>query len=98
MERNTYRTFIALEIPPDSRAAVIDHIKDLREKVPDVSASWSREDNLHLTLKFLGDVPVTRIEELSSAASAAANGCIPFEVRLSGCGVFPPHGKPNVLW
>ena len=94
----SYRTFIAIELPAKLRALVIDYIKRLRDKVPDVSASWSREDNLHLTLKFLGEVPVTRIEELSSAVSAAVHGCVPFEVRLSGCGVFPPHAKPNVLW
>jgi 2'-5' RNA ligase len=94
----SYRTFIAIEIPAHLRAIVVDYIKHLRDLVPGVSASWSREDNLHLTLKFLGEVPVTRIEELSSAALAAVHGCNPFEVRLSGCGVFPPRGKPNVLW
>jgi 2'-5' RNA ligase len=98
MERNTYRTFIALEIPTDVRAAVIDYIKQLRDKVPDVSASWSREDNLHLTLKFLGEVPVTRIEDVSAAASAAARASGQFELILAGSGVFPPKGKPSVLW
>jgi RNA 2',3'-cyclic 3'-phosphodiesterase len=98
MERNTYRTFIAIEMPADLRTDVIDYIKDLRDKVPDVSASWSREDNLHLTLKFLGDVPVARIGEVSAAASAAARASGPFELILAGSGVFPTRGKPNVLW
>ena len=98
MERNTYRTFIALEMPAKLRATIIDYIKQLRDKVPDISASWSREDNLHLTLKFLGDVPVARIVDVSAAASAAARASDPFELILGGCGVFPTKGKPSVLW
>jgi 2'-5' RNA ligase len=99
MERNSYRTFIAIEIPADLRAIVIDYIRQLRDKVPDVGASWSREDNLHLTLKFLGDVPVARIGKVSAATSAAAaRAAGPFEVILSGSGVFPTRGKPAVLW
>ena len=98
MERNTYRTFIALEMPANLRAAVIDYIKDLREKIPDVSASWSREDNLHLTLKFLGDVPIARIGDVSAAASSAVRASGPFELVLGGSGVFPTKGKPSVLW
>ena len=98
MERKTYRTFIAIELPAHLRATVIDYIKDLRKKFPDVSASWSREDNLHLTLKFLGEVPVARIEDVSAAASAAACAAGPFELTLVGSGVFPPRGKPSVLW
>jgi 2'-5' RNA ligase len=98
MERNTYRTFIAIEIPAGLRATVIDYIKHLRGKIPDISASWSREDNLHLTLKFLGEVPIAQIEEVSAAASAAARASGPFELILAGSGVFPPRGKPSVLW
>jgi 2'-5' RNA ligase len=98
MERNTYRTFIALEIPADVRTAVIDYIKHLRDKFPDVNASWSREDNLHLTLKFLGEVPAARIGDVSAAASAAARASGPFELILAGSGVFPTRGKPSVLW
>ena len=98
MERNPYRTFIALEMPANLRATVIDYIKRLRDKVPDVSASWSREDNLHLTLKFLGDVPIARIGDVSAAASAAVRASGRFELILGGCGVFPTRGKPTVLW
>jgi len=98
MERNTHRTFIAFEMPANLRATVIDYIKHLRDKVPDVSASWSREDNLHLTLKFLGDVPIARIGDVSAAASAAVRASGPFELILGGCGVFPTRGKPSVLW
>ena len=95
---SSYRTFIAIEIPPRLRAFVVDYIKRLHDRIPDVSASWSRQDNLHLTLKFLGEVPVARIEDLSEAASAAVRAAGPFELILAGSGVFSTRGKPNVLW
>lgn len=95
---DTYRTFIAIEIPPDIRQRIKEHIDQLRAAFPDVRASWTREDNLHLTLKFLGNVPVTSIPALSDAVAEAAHTIDPFELVVSGCGTFPPHGRPKVLW
>lgn len=95
---DTYRTFIAIEVPHDVRARVIEHINKLRRELPDGRASWLREDNLHLTLKFLGDVATTRIADVSGAVARATSGIRSFELILSGCGIFPPRGKPNVLW
>jgi 2'-5' RNA ligase len=93
-----YRTFIAIELPADIRLQIKTYVDQLRSAFPGVRASWSREDNLHLTLKFLGDVPVSRIDDLSQACAEAAGKVDPFELAISGCGTFPPHGKPKVLW
>jgi RNA 2',3'-cyclic 3'-phosphodiesterase len=95
---NSFRTFIAIELPHDLRARVVEHINKLRHEFPDVRASWLRKDNLHLTLKFLGDVPVTEIPKLSDAVARAASGIKPFELTVAGCGAFPPKGRPHVLW
>ena len=94
----TQRTFVAIELPRDLRAKLIEHIAQLRRELPDTRASWSRDHNLHLTLKFLGNVPVTEIPKLSDAIARAASRVKPFELTVAGCGVFPPRGKPNVLW
>ena len=93
-----YRTFIAIELPSNIRQAIRQHIDQLRAAFPDVRASWTREDNLHLTLKFLGNVPVESIPALSNAVAEAAHTIDPFELVVSGCGTFPPHGRPKVLW
>src|SRR5436305_14699970 len=98
MERNTHRTFIAFEILANLRATVIDYIKQIRDKVPDVSASWSREDSLHLTLKFLGDVPIARIGDVSAAACAAVRASGPLELILGGSGGFTQKITHCVLW
>jgi 2'-5' RNA ligase len=95
---STYRTFIAIELPAAVRRDIRQHIDRLQQEFPDVRASWSREDNLHLTLKFLGDVSVSRIVDLSAACDEATSNIAPFELVISGCGTFPPRGRPKVLW
>jgi 2'-5' RNA ligase len=95
---DSFRTFIAIELPPDVRSRVTQHIARLRREQPEVRASWCRENNLHLTLKFLGDVPVPDIPKVSDAVERATKNISSFPLTFSGCGVFPPHGRPSVLW
>lgn len=93
-----FRTFIAIELPPDVRSRVAQHIALLRRELPDVRASWSRENNLHLTLKFLGNVLVADIPKVSDAVERTSKSVSPFQLIFSGCGTFPPRGVPSVLW
>jgi 2'-5' RNA ligase len=93
-----WRVFIAIELPRNVRARLAEHIETLRHSIPEARASWSREDNLHLTLKFLGDIPVASVERLSAAVSITATKVEPFEIVVEACGVFPARGQPKVLW
>lgn len=93
-----WRLFIAIELPAQVRHTIRQHIDRLRAESPDVHASWTRERNLHLTLKFLGATPVEKIEALSEALQRAATKVMPFELEIVGCGAFPPRGQPRVLW
>ena len=95
---DTFRTFIAIELPADVRARAAQHIARLRHELPDARASWSREDNLHLTLKFLGNVSVDEIPRVSNAVASATKSAPSFELKVSDCGTFPPQGRPSVLW
>ena len=95
---DTFRTFIAIELPADVRARVAQHIACLRDELSDVRASWIREDNLHLTLKFLGNVSVADIPIVSDAVASAAKSVSSFALTFSDCGTFPPRGRPGVLW
>ena len=94
----SWRLFIAIELPARVRQRVEQHIARLREAVPEARASWTREENLHLTLKFLGDTPVTKVEALSQATQHAASRVSRFEIVVGGGGAFPPRGQPRVLW
>lgn len=92
------RLFCALELPYAVREKITNHITQLRSQVPDVKASWSRVENIHLTLKFIGEVPAERIEHLSQAAARAVVSVETFSLRLEETGSFPPHGAAKVLW
>ena len=94
----TWRVFCAVELPAGILLRVTQHIARLKEAVPEAHASWSRIDNIHLTLKFLGDIPQALVQNLSQAASQAVAGLEPFTIRLEDSGVFPSHGSPRVLW
>lgn len=95
---NKWRVFVAIELPATVRRKLIDHIDRLRSTMPEVRASWGREDNLHLTLKFLGDIPLPKVEAVAQATQSAAKTVEPFELTVMGCGAFPPKGQPRVLW
>jgi RNA 2',3'-cyclic 3'-phosphodiesterase len=97
-EDESWRLFIAIELSSALRSRVKKHIDHLRQAAPDARASWAREENLHLTLKFLGETAVTKVEALSRATHHAADQFSPFEIIIGGCGAFPSHGQPRVLW
>src|SRR5919202_6095937 len=89
-----WRVFCAIALPSEVRARATDHIARLREAVPDARASWGRAENLHITLKFLGEVEQSRVPKLSSAAARAAESVQAFNLSIEGAGAFPPHGPP----
>lgn len=93
-----WRLFIAIELAAEVRRRITQHIDRLRAEIPDVRASWVREENLHLTVKFLGDTPAENAEALSQALRCAAAKVNPFDLIVAGSGIFPLRGKPNVLW
>jgi RNA 2',3'-cyclic 3'-phosphodiesterase len=94
----TWRVFCAIALPRELRARVDQRISRLRELVPEARASWSREQNIHLTLKFLGEIPIARIQGFSSATARASEGLTPFEICIERSGAFPERGTPRVLW
>lgn len=60
--------------------------------------TWCRAEQLHITLKFLGEVSEARVADIAAALAAAARRASPFELRLSALGAFPARGRPRVLW
>lgn len=98
LEGEVWRIFIAIELPSIVRQELKAHLDSLLTSLPGVRASWAREENLHLTLKFLGDIPVNNVETLSQATQRAASNTSSFELAIAGCGAFPPRGQPRVLW
>ncbi len=90
------RTFLALEIPQgvrDAAARLMERLKTQHAKV-----RWTEPHNLHVTLKFLGDVDVTSVSAVCDAVSRATESISPFRVAFSGAGAFPDVQRPRVLW
>ena len=93
-----WRVFCAVELPDDVRERLRDHIQRLREAVPETAASWTRVENIHLTLKFFGNIDVSRIPAISDAASRAVKEFSPFKIAVGTTGVFPKPSRAQVLW
>jgi RNA 2',3'-cyclic 3'-phosphodiesterase len=94
---NLLRAFIAVELPMDIREAVYKTTAPL-QKGAGSAVRWVPMENMHLTLKFLGDVSPTNVEMLSQMLHSEANLFPCFDLRLSGLGSFPNLKRPRVIY
>jgi RNA 2',3'-cyclic 3'-phosphodiesterase len=92
----TIRTFIAIELPPQVREFLSQSQDRLRRASADVK--WVRPDLIHLTLVFLGEVPVDMQGDLEAAVREAVAGFGPMQLQATGAGRFPLKGLPRVIW
>jgi RNA 2',3'-cyclic 3'-phosphodiesterase len=94
----TIRTFIAIELPEDVRQSINATIMSYQRLIPVSWVKWVPTKNLHLTLKFLGDTPITlipSIQEQMDKLSATTPG---FQFTAAAAGMFPTARKPRVIW
>ena len=78
-----------------------DALAPLRQRRGPLPVKWVRPENIHLSLKFLGDVDEAREPELRSALQRAAGRRSephPLALQITGFGVFPDYRRPHVLW
>jgi len=90
------RCFVALDLPESVQLHLEAGFRDCRSSI--TGAKWVNPNGIHLTLKFLGDVPLTKIPSISDALEEAFVGVRPIETRLSGVGAFPTLERARVLW
>lgn len=91
------RTFVAVELPEDVKSAFLSIQNDLR--MPDQNfVRWVAPAGMHLTLKFLGNVDVSRVDQIVNEIRKGCEGQKLFSIQLSGLGTFPGFKKPRVLW
>jgi 2'-5' RNA ligase len=90
------RTFVCIEIPETIKERIAELQRHLRQM--DSRVSWTKPSNIHLTLKFLGDVPPSRIESVRQATERSVISIAPFEIEIGGAGCFPSPRSPRVLW
>ncbi|MCB0256626.1 MAG: RNA 2',3'-cyclic phosphodiesterase [Anaerolineae bacterium] len=92
------RLFIAIDLTSELRDAISVVQDDLRRLLPPKTVRWTNPEGIHLTLKFLGDTPVERVDAIAQAMAAAAASFTPFEFTVAGFGCFPNVRRANVLW
>ena len=90
------RAFVAINLTGAERRRLAGAVDAIRER--GYPFRWVKPDNVHLTLKFLGDAPEERCGELAAALDRAAGGCARFELRVRGVGAFPSPRRPQVVW
>ncbi|MDR7535270.1 MAG: RNA 2',3'-cyclic phosphodiesterase [Armatimonadota bacterium] len=96
MPDTLHRTFIAVALDPALRRA----LEDCQERMRQAGARlrWVHPEHLHVTLRFLGAIPLAQVARATVAAREAAATVEPFEIRLGGLGVFPGPRRPQVVW
>jgi 2'-5' RNA ligase len=89
------RLFVAIEIPSDIRGTLATFLNEMRGAAP--QAKWVRAENLHVTLKFLGETDAAKLQAVRNGlASIRSAGPVTLEFR--GLGFFPHEKRPRVFW
>lgn len=91
------RAFIAVELPDEVRKGLAG-LRDELKKDEHRFVKWVAPEGIHLTLKFLGNVPSEQIPEISGALKKATGGVPPFRLNIAGLGTFPGPRQVRVFW
>ena len=92
----TIRCFISVTLPDDVRRPMADLIAELKKTKPDVS--WVPAENIHLTLKFLGNIDDSLIPLIKERITKKLSHYNAFYIKIVGVGCFPSERRPRVLW
>ena len=90
------RLFVAVPFPAEVKndlGKLIDDWRRERDKI-----TWVKKENLHLTLKFLGETPLEKLDSLKRNLAANLYGLTAFSASLSGAGAFPNLNRARVIW
>jgi len=92
------RTFIAVEIPSHVQKKIQQETEPLRKAIGASLVRWVSIQNVHLTLKFLGDVSPASVDTLTQMLRVEADSCPELDMQISGLGSFPSLRRPRVLF
>ena len=90
------RSFIAIDFPEETRKALEDIQRELKQCGAGVR--WVRPSSIHLTLKFLGNIQAAQVENIARAVAQEIRDQPPITLRPAGLGAFPSRRKPRVIW
>jgi len=90
------RSFIAIDFPEETRKALEDIQKELKQCRAGVR--WVKPSSIHLTLKFLGNIQAAQVEDIALAVAQEVRDQPPITLGAAGLGAFPSRRKPRVIW
>ncbi len=90
------RAFLAIELPQNVKGS----LESLRQEIhsPLFDVRWVSQKNMHLTLRFFGEIFEKEIQKISEATQMAVAKTAPFQLHLHGLGAFPSVKSPKVIW
>ena len=91
------RSFIAIELPEEVRGGLARLRNELKRNEHKF-VKWVNPDGLHLTLKFLGNIPSKRVTEIINVIEEVTQGVSAFHLEISGLGAFPSLRQARVFW
>ena len=97
-EREYWRLFVAIPVPAEVKTKIQRTQSLIRQRLPGDAINWTRPEQFHLTLKFLGDVPSDSVPAISDALRTVAVEFRPVALQSRGLGFFPNARVPRVLW
>jgi 2'-5' RNA ligase len=92
------RAFIAIDLTPEIQERLDQVSGQLKERLKDTPIRWVPVENIHLTLKFLGNVSTTNLDMLTGIIQTVSSGYQPFEISIGGLGAYPKLHRPRVIW
>ena len=92
------RLFVAIPMPEAVRTEIVRVQQELQRLVSRDAVRWTKPEQFHLTLRFLGDVPAERVAALQEAVNAVCLGSSALRLRAQGVGFFPNARSPRVIW
>lgn len=95
---NQIRVFIAVDLPPAIQESVEKQTAHLRRTLDDDLIRWVPAQNMHLTLKFIGNIAASHLDFLKQMLTQSVNSQRQFDLQVGGIGSFPNLKRPRVLW
>ncbi|MDT8381724.1 MAG: RNA 2',3'-cyclic phosphodiesterase [Brevefilum sp.] len=92
------RTFVAIDFSPQIRGKIGEIIKYFKTQTPDYALKWVEPQNLHMTIKFLGEISEGHLQTIKDLLSDTIKGRSSFEIEVTGMGMYPSAHKPRVIW
>ena len=92
------RLFIAIDLTDNLRKSLSEQMDGLKNSLGDTGIRWVKPSGIHLTLKFLGETPDHKLDEIRNSLKDIATQFAPFEFSIGSFGCFPNPRKPRVFW